>query len=122
MDKSLYYSLVFFSSIPFAVSLFMSWGKKSKITFVILWLLIPLGLSFLFSFLFPAFSYFRLIFLLPAFYIIIASGAGTISNSKLRYLICALLTVVNLASWYLYVKGPSQQRERWREAVAFVEG
>ena len=120
-DKSFYYSLVLLSSIPFVVSLIKSWGQRSKITLIILWLLVPLGLSFLFSFLFPAFSYFRLIFLLPAFYIIIAKGATSIAGKRSRYAVCTLLILVNLTSWFLYVKDPSQQRERWREAVSFVE-
>ena len=120
-DKPIYYLLVLLSSIPFAVSLFKSWKLKTKPALMLHWLLIPLVLSFLFSFLFPAFSYFRFIFLLPAFYIILAAGVTAIINQKLRYVISASLIIVNLTSWAIYVKDPHQQRERWREAVAFVE-
>ncbi len=119
--KALYYSLVAVSSIPFIIS-FLASLKKAKENFLIwLWLIVPLSLGFIISFLFPVFIYFRFIFILPAFYFLISLGIFNLKNKTIRIVLIISLLIVNLVGWLIYVKDPSQHREMWREAVKTVE-
>lgn len=120
-NKIFYYSLVVISSLPFAASLINALKKIKGTLLIWLWLVIPLVLGFIISFLFPAFIYFRFLYVIPAFYILVAWGIVNLKNKRLIYLITTILILVNLFSWFLYVKEPFQQREHWREAVGFIE-
>ena len=120
-DKIFYYSAAAISSIPFILSLLATFKKRKEMEFVWLWLVVPLVLGFVASFWFPAFIYFRFLYVLPAFYILLSWGIWVIKNQSLKIALAALIILVNLGGWFLYVRDPSQQRERWRQAVAFVE-
>jgi len=112
-NKFLYYSLIFLASIPVIALIFISsknW-KENKIFW--LWLIVPIVLCFAISLTFPAFIYFRFIFVLPAFYFIIALGG----NKNLIYLVI----LFNLIGWGIYVFDGSQHREDWRAATLYVE-
>lgn len=108
INKQLYYLLVAIASIPVAVAL-----KNARNKLYWLWLVVPLALSFLASFVFPAFIYFRFIFVLPAFYLLMTEGA----SKGLIFVILAF----SLSGWGIYASDPRQQREDWRGATAFVE-
>ena len=120
-NKKFYYSLIFISSIPFLISLLIAFRKRKEMILFWLWLIIPLILGFIASFAFPAFIYFRYLYIIPAFYILLAWGIYNLTNFKLKVLITFCLIFINLFSWFLYVKEPLQQREHWREAVGFIE-
>lgn len=109
--KQIYYGLIVFSSIPFLISLKKSIKKENLIYW--LWFLVPLTLGFIASFVFPAFIYFRFLFVVPSFYILV-------SKTKNKLLII-LMVLVNLVGWGIYVCDRTQQRENWKEAVLFVE-
>jgi len=110
--KIVYYSLIAFASVPAIIALFAALKNKKNLI-LWLWLLVPPASAFLISFLFPAFSYFRFIYTLPAFYILIAS-----TNKKL---LTTLIIVFNLVSLYIYYIDKNQQREQWRQAVSYIE-
>jgi hypothetical protein len=118
--KSLYYALVGIFSIPFVLALFRAWKEKSKATALWFYLLTPLFLGFVASFFFPAFIYFRLLYVLPAFYLLTALGISRFSKKVQLLLVLTVLTG-NLVGWLIYIKDPYQQREDWRQAVSFVE-
>ncbi len=121
-NKFLYYFLVIIASIPFGTSLFYAFRKKnSQSDIVWMWFGIPLVLGFLVSFWFPAFIYFRFIYVLPAFYILIALGSQCIENNQLKKALVLSLVGVNFVGWGIYISDENQQREQWREAVEFVE-
>lgn len=121
-DKIIYYLLVTFASFPIILLLYSAWrNRKKEFDIIWLWLTLPLILGFLTSFLFPAFTYFRFIYVLPAFYILVAWGAANIKRKTLRNTTLALLVGINLISWLIYVFDKNQQRENWREAVLFIE-
>ncbi len=82
--------------------------KKTKIFW--LWLVVPLIAGALLSVFIPTFTYFRHLFVLPAFYILIASGV------KSRLLL-ALLITVNLLTSGMYLFDPRLHREDWRGAA-----
>jgi len=120
-NKTLYYFLAAVSSIPFIVILFKAWQERKRILGFWFWLLPPLLLGFLVSFFFPAFIYFRFLYVVPAFYLLLGWGVVNFKNSRIQYSLLAALLAVNFIGWGIYVSQPRQQREQWRQAVTFVE-
>lgn len=78
------------------------------------WLLIPLVLGMVVSLVVPIYSYFRFLFVVPAFCLILALG----TNKNLKLVIPILIvSVVSLSIFNLF---PKFQRENWRDLVAYV--
>lgn len=121
VNKTLYYLLVGLSSIPFIVVFYKSIVRaKERFSILNLWLFVPLFLGFAASFWFPAFIYFRFIFVLPAFYLLAAKGVDMARGID-KLILISLLLAVNLIGWAIYVSDKNQQRENWRGAVDFIE-
>jgi mannosyltransferase len=120
-DKIFYYSLILIASVPFIVTLIKSFVSKQKLSLIWLWLVAPLLLGFISSYWAPFFIYFRFLFVVPAFYLLIAWGVIIFKNSRFRTLIIISILVINLTSWVIYVFDERQQREHWRQATSFVE-
>lgn len=89
---------------------------------IFLWfyLVIPVIFSFTVSFFIPIFSYFRLIFVLPVLYILIASAICNLNWSKPKNALFALMLLINIISLSVYFTNPKFQREDWRSATKFV--
>lgn len=121
-NKTFYYSLIIVASIPFIFLLYKAWQRKKEITFVWFWFLVPLSLGFLASFMFPAFIYFRFVFVIPAFYLLVSWGLGKLRPNLAKKAILISILSLNLLGWFFYSTQPRQQREQWRQAVSFVEG
>ncbi|MCH7641418.1 hypothetical protein IID22_04450, partial [Patescibacteria group bacterium] len=122
VNKNLYYGLVGLASIPVLVSIYNAVKRKDeRLNLIWLWLVLPLVLGFFVSFWFPAFIYFRFLYVLPAFYLIIAWGVTRIKSKGYRNFLIATLLVVNFVSWSIYIIDERQQREQWRQAVEFIE-
>src|SRR3990172_830273 len=62
----------------------LAFKYRKKVIFLWFWFIVPLAVSFIGSIFIPGFSYFRLLFLIPAFYLLIAYG---ISKSKFTKLL-----------------------------------
>jgi hypothetical protein len=92
--------------------------KSAKIIW--LWILIPVVISALMGFRVSVFSYFRLIFVLPAFYLLVALGLG---NLKKRWFVMAVFFVlaINLSTTSAYLFNPRFHRENWRGLLSFIE-
>jgi hypothetical protein len=119
-NKIIYAIVVVLASLPVALTLFRSWIKRKRGQLILwAWLFAPLLLGFLVSFFIPAFSYFRFLFVLPAFYLLAAWG--TVSWEKWGKVALAGVLAVNLFSWGIYATQERFQREDWRSAVSFVE-
>ena len=117
-DKTFYYLFTVVASIPFAILVTNALRPYKKNGFLFLWLLLPLTVSFLVSLFFPAFIYFRLLFVLPAFYLITAMGVG---NMKSGRILAGIIIAINILSCLIYYTDEFQKREMWREAVTYVE-
>lgn len=78
------------------------------------WLVVPLILGIIVSFFLPIFSYFRFIYVLPAFILILAAG------SKSKFSIFFVIAVSLLSLIYFNIS-PQFQRENWRELVHSVQ-
>jgi len=120
-NKPFYYGLIGISSLPFLYSLKNAFKEKDKMLLIWGWLVLPLSLAFLGSFIFPAFIYFRFLYVIPALYLLVAQGVDLITDRKIRILVGALILVVNIFGWFVYIDEPYQQREQWRQAVSFIE-
>lgn len=122
-DNNLTYALLFapagiFITILFLISLFRVSHLRS---FLAYWFFGPVILAYLASFFIPIFAYFRLIFVLPAFYLIIASAINIINWPLLTRFLLAIALSINLLSASIYFLNPKFQRENWRDAVAWVQ-
>lgn len=80
--------------------------------FVWLWLAIPIVAGIIISLAIPVLSYFRYLFVLPAFYILVAKGVFSFKDRRL--LIIKVLLVVNLVSTFYYLFNPRFHREDWQ--------
>lgn len=128
--KKLYYGLIGIFSIPFGLAFFLAFRyllgfrKKvfqSKSFLIFLWFFVPLFLGLLASFLFPAFIYFRFLYIVPAFYLLLALGISKISKPVIRKLSILLVIMANFVGLTSYYFDHKQQRENWRSAVQLVD-
>lgn len=87
-------------------------GNPCKVLY--LWLGVPILLGILVSIRIPILYYFRFIFCLPAFYILISLGIEKVKRWKLFFV---LILTINLLSSIYYLATPRFQREDWRLAA-----
>lgn len=87
-------------------------GRKRDL---LLWLLIPAVLGVIISLKIPVFSYFRFLFIVPAFILLIAGGA---QKKTVLAIPVVLISLLSLAIFTFY---PGFQREDWRSAVNYME-
>lgn len=121
-DNNLQYGLLFapagiFVSALFTISLLRISPGRLLIYF---WFLTPPLVAFLISFFIPVFSYFRFIFILPAFYIIWSSAINTVNWALPTRVLLTIAIFINLLSAIIYYTNPRFQRENWREATEYV--
>ena len=88
---------------------------------ILLWFLIPIVIAWLLSFFIPNYQPFRLLLVLPAFYLLLALGISGISSIKIRTMAITFILLVNLISLGVYFTNPFFHREDWRGAVNFIE-
>jgi len=81
--------------------------SKAKNKLVWSWFGLSLVLGILVSFLIPTLTYFRYLFILPAFYLLVAENTN-------RYVI-AIVLAVNIVSSSFYLLNARFHRENWRE-------
>lgn len=119
VEQSLTFALLIgIVSIPFLYAFLKAGKEKNKLHFFWLWLGAPISISFLGSFFVPGFSFFRLLFVLPAFYFLVAHG---LLSAKLSKAWIAMILVLNLSFSLSYIGNDVRWREDWRSAVSFVE-
>ncbi len=107
-----FFGLLFYDGVK-------AWRKKASFKLVLLWLLVPYFSALVLGFWFSVFSYFRLLFLLPAFVVLIALG---IDSLKKRYfkMILGLVLVANLLLSGCYLFNSRFHREDWRGLVNYI--
>ena len=100
--------------------LFMKTFKEFKKTSILwYWLIIPTILAAVVGFKISVLSYFRLLFILPAFYLLIAVGISR--TQKYANYLLGILLISNLVFSGIYLFNPRFHRENWRGLVSFVE-
>ncbi|HEX6977275.1 MAG TPA: glycosyltransferase family 39 protein [Patescibacteria group bacterium] len=120
VNKKMYYLLIFGASIPVVLSLLKALKPKRNVI-VWMWFIIPMLGGLFASIFFPAFIYFRYLYIVPAFYLLIAMGIFGYKNKKVEAILIGLIIIFNILSWFIYIKDRTQQREEWRQATEYVE-
>ncbi|MFZ5932928.1 MAG: glycosyltransferase family 39 protein [Patescibacteria group bacterium] len=94
--------------------------KDKKLQLIWLWLVVPMFLAAVLGLRISVFSYFRLIFVLPAFFILLAAGIVRLNR---RFFVPAFVFIllVNVISSSAYLFNPRFQREDWRGAASFIK-
>jgi len=103
----------------------LSSKQKHTISMLLIWLLVPLISAWLVSFFVPIIQPKRVIFLLPAFYLLIVWIFATSQsmNFWFRRAGCALVGIficINLFSIQQYYTNQRLQRENWRDVLTAV--
>ncbi len=123
IDNNFIYTLLFLPvGLYITLLVFISILRISVIrSFLWFYFLIPIIFAFLLSFFVPVFAYFRLLFVLPALYIILASAINNLSWSLPSRILLFILLLINLTSATIYFTNPKFQREDWKSATRFVK-
>jgi len=109
-DKLLYGGLVsFIGVIHLSILRFFPIKKNAPLIF---WLILPILLGILTASLLPVYQYFRVLFVLPAYLLILALGL-----SKLKYRYVIIVVALQLLSLGYYWLNPRYQHEDWRSLV-----
>ncbi len=84
------------------------------------WIIIPLLIATLVSFVIPVYNYFRVLYVLPG--IILLVSIGTLSlEKKVKYVFLAGTVLIELFCTYVYLFNSDFQREDWRGLVSFFK-
>lgn len=120
-DKIIYGGVVGIFSLLWGIGVIkgVKNAGKNNSRFLLTWLLVPLILAWGISFFIPMLSYFRMLYILPAFYLLVAKGVLSFPENLSRVLIIALV-FGSLFSLGIYYQNPKFQREDWRGAVEFI--
>jgi uncharacterized membrane protein len=86
-----------------------------------LWLIVPISIAWLVSFFVPNYQPFRLLLVLPAFYLLLAMGISSIQSNKVAVFLSFFVIFVNLTSLFVYYKDPYFWREDWRGVAEFLK-
>ena len=120
-DKYLYTGVVIVSLSLYLIAIMRSLKNFKKELLIWLWLFVPLILAFILGLFLSVFSYFRLIFVLPALYIIVASGISIFRKKRARIIYASILLILNLVFTGYYLFNSQFHREDWRSLVGYIE-
>ena len=84
------------------------------------WVIIPPLLATIVSLFIPIYSYFRFLYIIPGFVILIANGI-LFSKGKLRNVFLTVVFLIQLFCSLVYLFNPGYQRENWRGLVSFLK-
>lgn len=94
---------------------------KGRDKLLLFWMLIPLTTSWLVSALVPVFSYFRVLFLLSAFVLMVAKGLS-VYYGRTSLVLTGIAIFIFTTCSAIYLSAPTLQREDWRSLADFLAG
>lgn len=115
-NKIVYAGVISVLSVFWGLGILRGIRKTKEERLLILWIAVPLILAWGISFYIPMLSYFRLIFILPAFYLLAAKGFCSLPGNFSRITIIGAL-LSSLVFLGFYYTSPKFQREDWRGAA-----
>ena len=115
-NKSLYGAIAILVALLFGFLIYKT-RKSSKLLWA--WLVFPIVLGVIVSFKVPTLTYFRFLFCLGPFYLLLAKGV--FETGKAAKMFMAILILLNLVTSGYYLTSPKFQREDWRGVVEFIE-
>lgn len=89
--------------------------RKTRLSILILWFLVPIFLASLISIWVPVYSYTRLLFIIPAYLLLLAIGL-----SKLPKLYLSIVLMLNVAFLSIFWFYPRFHREDWRALTQYL--
>ncbi|OGE19722.1 hypothetical protein A3J19_05470 [Candidatus Daviesbacteria bacterium RIFCSPLOWO2_02_FULL_41_8] len=121
-DKMLYYALLLPVCSLFAYLLLIGIRKSNNFQkkLLLTWVVIPPLIATAISLVVPVYNYFRVLFILPGFIILIAVGMLHFKN-KLRIIIFVIVVLIEFICSLLYLLLPGYQREDWRRLVYYFQ-
>ncbi len=126
-NKKLYAAVMAVLSLIYGLVFLNGFLKKKRFKvnnlslIILLWLLGPLFLAWLISLFIPNYQPFRLLLVLPAFYLLLAYGISKFPVGKIQVALVVFILAVNLFSLGVYYFNPYFHREDWRGAVTYIE-
>ncbi len=90
-------------------------------TVLLFWLMTPITIAWLASTIIPNYQPFRLLLVLPAFYLLLTSGLTSISSTVGRRIALIIILSINLFSLAVYYKNPYFWREDWRSVAGLAK-
>lgn len=121
-NKTLY-ALMFAPGALYVLFLFIisPFRMSRQRIFLYFWLAMPILLGFAASFFIPVFSYFRFLFLLPAFYLIWSMSINSLNWPLLNRSLLAIALSINVLTTSLYLTNKTFQREDWKGAIQYLK-
>lgn len=83
------------------------------------WVFVPLVIATIISIFIPVYNYFRVLYIIPAFVILVA--AGILSFGKLRNVFLIAVILIELFCSSVYLLNSAYQREDWKGLVTFLK-
>lgn len=106
-NKTLYYVLV-----TLLLLLFVYLLSKARNKIIWSWFGVSLVLGIILSFFIPTLTYFRYLFILPAFYLLL--------SENINKTMVAIVLVINITTSITYLVNANYQREDWRKAAKLI--
>lgn len=119
-SKLIYIAVIAGISLIYIFLLTRLKDKLKNFEIIFLWLTVPPLIGLLISLLIPVFSYFRFLFILPAFYLLISISIMNLSKN-LQKIFLSLVILIQVIFSFMYLLNPKFQRENWKTAVAYTE-
>lgn len=94
--------------------------EKNYLT-VLLWFIVPILGAWLASLFVPNYQPFRLLLVLPAFYLLLAYGVSRINTTSISIIVAILVLAVNTISFLVYYRNPYFYREDWQNVAGLVK-
>jgi uncharacterized membrane protein len=94
--------------------------QKKETLFFLSWLILPILMGIILSFKIAIFTYFRFLFIVPAFYFLLILAASKLKQKK-GILILLLFLIINVVFSLSYFVNSNYHREDWRNLVAYVD-
>lgn len=95
-------------------------SKIKNVSFLLLWILTPIIIAYILSYLLRPFLDARYVFfVIPAYYLLISRGVFWFKNKTLQLFFVLGITLINIYCLYFYYTFP--QKEQWRESVNFIQ-
>lgn len=117
-NEFIYLSLALFIFILLTLLFYKAYISVFNTRLIFFWFGLPIIITWLISFVIPMFQPFRLLFVLPAFYILLAVGLNQMDRYK--NIALGLFLIISLVGLIVYYTNPKFWREDWREAVSFI--
>jgi len=99
---------------------YKSYKNNKYYKLILFWFLIPILGAWLGSLVVPNYQPFRLLLVLPAFYLLLAMGISSLQSNKVAVFLSFFVVLVNLTSLFVYYKNPYFWREDWRGVASLV--